>query len=60
MFQNCQVSSVDRAYQWSVLKGTRTTFGIETGQKFGIAQAGSTSYYYTSPLLSGIVGSIRF
>ena len=58
MLMNCQVSPVDRAYQWSMLKGTSTTVGTKTGQQFAIAQAGSTSNYYTTTLLSGVVGSL--
>ena len=40
---NCQVSPVDRAYPWSVLKGTSTNVSTKTGQQFTAAQAGSTS-----------------
>ena len=58
MLLNCQVSPIDRAYQWSVLKGTRPNLCTETGQQFAIAQAGSTSYYYKITLLSGFVGSL--
>ena len=55
---NCQVDPVSRAYQWSMLKGTSTTVGTKTGQRFTVAQAGSTSNYYTTTLLSGVVGSL--
>ena len=36
MLMNCQVSPVDRAYQWSLLKGTSTTVGTKTGQQLAI------------------------
>ena len=49
---------MDRAYQWSVLKGTYSTVGTKTGQNTAVAQAGSTSNYYTTTLLSGVVGSL--
>ena len=58
MLMNSQVDPVSRAYQWSALKGTSSTVGTKTGQQFAIAQAGSTSYYYTTTLLSGLVGSL--
>ena len=58
MLMNCQVSPVDRAYQWSVLKGTSGTVGTKTGTATAVAQAGSTSTYYTTTLLSGVVGSL--
>ena len=45
MLMNCQVSPVDRAYQWSVLKRTSTNVGTKTSQNFAIAQAGVTSHY---------------
>ena len=45
-------------YQWSVLKGTSSTLGAKTGQWFTIAHAGSTVYYYTTTLLSSVVGSL--
>ena len=31
MLINSQISPVDRAYQWSVLKGTSTAVGTKTG-----------------------------
>ena len=31
MLMNCQVSPIDRTYQWSILKGTSTTVGTKTG-----------------------------
>ena len=58
MLMNSQVSPVDMAYQWSMLKGTSTTVGTKTGKQFAIAQAGSTFNYYTTTLLSGVVGSL--
>ena len=54
----CQVSPFERAYLWSVLKGTSTNVGTKTGQQFDIAQAGSNSNYFTTLLLSGICGSL--
>ena len=58
MLMNSQVHPVDRAYQWSVLKGTSTNIGTKTGKQFATAQVSSTSSYYTTTLLSGIVGSL--
>jgi hypothetical protein len=58
MLMNSQVDPISRAYQWSVLKGTSSTVGTKTGQQFAIAQNSSTSYYYTTTLLSGVVGSL--
>ena len=57
MVMNCQVTLVDRADQWSVLKGTNATVGTKTGQATAGAIARPTSTYYTTSLLFG-VGSL--
>ena len=41
MLMNSQISPIDRAYIWSVLKGTHTNDGTKTGQ----SQSGSASSY---------------
>ena len=53
-----QVHPVDRAYQWNILKGTSGTVGTRTGSSLALAAAGNTSQYYTTTLLSGVVGSL--
>ena len=53
-----QVHPVDRAYQWNILKGTSGTVGTRTGTGLALAAAGNTSQYYTTTLLSGVVGSL--
>ena len=35
MLMNSQISPIERAYQWSVLKGTNTTLGTKTGLSTG-------------------------
>ena len=61
MLMNSQISPIDRAYQWSVLKGTHTTLGTKTGLSTGTLNpnnATTVSNYYTTTLLSGVVGSL--
>ena len=53
-----RVSPVDRAYQWSVCKATNGTVGTRTGTTITSAAAAPKSVYFTTTLLSGVVGSL--
>ena len=53
-----QVYPVDRAYQWNVCKGTHDPIGTHTGATLMLAAAGNTCQFYTTTLLSGVVGSL--
>ena len=55
---NSQVHSVDRAYQWNVAKATSSTVGTRTDTALTLSTAGNTRQYYTTTLLSGVVGSL--
>ena len=58
MLLDSQVHPVDRAYQWNVCKGTNATVGTRTSTANTLGAAGNTSRYYTTTLLSGVVGSL--
>ena len=58
MLLDSQVHPVDRAYRWNVAKGTNGAVGTHSGTALSLAAAGNTSQYYTTTLLSGVVGSL--
>ena len=60
MFMNCQINLVPRAYQWSISKGYNTIVGTKIGIGRGniAASGGTISTFYTTMLLSGVVGSL--
>ena len=62
MFLNSQVNSYDRANQWSILKGTNpanpVVFTGDTIATTGAGVAGAGSRYFSTTLVSGVVGSL--
>jgi len=62
MLLNSQVNSYDRSNQWSILKGTNpanpVVFTGDTISTTGAGVAGLGSRYFSTTLLSGVVGSL--
>ena len=61
MLMNSQISPIDKAYHWSILKKTNTTLGTKQGLSTGTMNPNNATVmpnYYTTTLLSGVVGSL--